>query len=176
MNSCKNYGLSAQYKTKNMCPCRWCCFSSSLKCRKLYQRGLGPPVVVVCGLYGVINWNELTQISDHLLTTTPEDSPPRIIEIILERLIHQIPARDIFNGDFVRRSPTTGLQPTLSWLGKLIYGRCGIVEVSYLIQEDASNSQWNICSHSVDLITVYYNVAARQYSILTFYNYIIYYH
>ena len=26
-------------------------------CWKLYQRGLGPPIVVVCGLYGVINWN-----------------------------------------------------------------------------------------------------------------------
>ena len=87
---------------------------------------------------------------------------------MLEGLIHQFPARDTFNGDFVRRSPTTGHQPTLAWLGKLIYGRCGIVEVSYLIQEDGSNSQWNVCSHSVDLITEYYDVVARQYSILTF--------
>ena len=51
----------------------------------------------------------------------------------------------------------TGHQPTFAWLGKLFYSRCGIVEVSYLIQEDGSNSQWNICSHSVDLITVYYD-------------------
>ena len=29
----------------------------TIYCWKLYQRGLGPPIVVVCGLYGVINWN-----------------------------------------------------------------------------------------------------------------------